>query len=157
MPCSRAVQCQSLRKTEHYSLAFLFHFMPAKPETFQSLIHYSNLWAASQILLVILFVSIKKKLLAVKYVVILITPLFLSAVLIWNTWFNILKWKSFAERTHFLGLSVSVVLQFAEEGVLLGQQHFDILHTHSDYPGANVRLKSVDTLVGQRRDKHYLQ
>lgn len=58
----------------------------------------------------------------------------------------------FAVRTHFLGLSVSVLLQFAEEGVLLGQQHFDVLHTHSDYPGANVRLKSVDTLVGQRGD-----
>lgn len=47
---------------------------------------------------------------------------------------------------------MSVILQFAEEGVLLGQQHFDVLHTHSDYPGANVRLKSVDTLQGQRRE-----
>lgn len=64
----------------------------------------------------------------------------------------ILGWKSFGTRTYFLGLSVSVVLQFAEEGVLLGQQHFDVLHTHSDYPGANVRLKSVDTLQGQRRE-----
>ena len=54
--------------------------------------------------------------------------------------------------THFLGLGVGVVLQLAEEGVLLGQQHFDVLHTHSDYPGANIRLESVDTLVGQRGD-----
>ena len=55
-------------------------------------------------------------------------------------------------RTNFLGLSVSVLLQLAEEGVLLGQQHFDVLHTHCDYPGADVRLKSVDTLSGQRGD-----
>lgn len=47
---------------------------------------------------------------------------------------------------------MSILLQFAEEGVLLGQQHFDVLHTHSDYPGVNIRLKSVDTLVGQRGD-----
>lgn len=53
--------------------------------------------------------------------------------------------------TQFLGLSVSVVLQFAEERVLLSQQHFDVLHAHSDYPGANVRLKSVDTLARQKR------
>lgn len=50
-------------------------------------------------------------------------------------------------RTQFLGLSVSVVLQFAEEGILLGQQYFDVLHTDSDYPGADVRLESVDTLT----------
>lgn len=55
-------------------------------------------------------------------------------------------------RTYFLGLSVSIILQFAEEGVLLGQQHFNVLNTHSDYPGANIRLKSVDTLAGERRD-----
>lgn len=55
-------------------------------------------------------------------------------------------------RTKFLGLSVGVFLQFAEVGVLLGQQHFDVLHAHSDYPGADVRLKSVDTLVRQRGD-----
>lgn len=52
--------------------------------------------------------------------------------------------------TYFLGLSVGVILQFAKEGVLLGQQNFDVLHTHTDYPGANVRLKSVDALVGER-------
>lgn len=57
-----------------------------------------------------------------------------------------------ATRTDFLGLSMSVVLQLAEEGVLLGQQHFNVLHTHSDYSGADVRLKTVDTLVGERRD-----
>lgn len=44
-------------------------------------------------------------------------------------------------------------LQFAEEGVLLGQQHFDVLHTHRDHPGANIWLKSVDTLVGERRER----
>lgn len=54
--------------------------------------------------------------------------------------------------TQFLGLSVCVVLQFTEEGVLLGQQYFDVLYTHSDYPGANIWLKSVDTLIGQRGD-----
>lgn len=54
-------------------------------------------------------------------------------------------------RTHFLGLSMSAVLQLAEEGVLLGQQHFNVLHTHSDYPGVNIWLKSVDTLVGEER------
>lgn len=56
----------------------------------------------------------------------------------------------FRWRTYFFGLSMSVALQFAEEGVLLGQQHFDVLHAHSDYPGANVGLQSVDALVGSR-------
>lgn len=51
-----------------------------------------------------------------------------------------------AGRTGLLGLSVSVGFQLAEEGVLLCQQHFDVLHAYSDYPGANIRLKSVDTL-----------
>lgn len=65
---------------------------------------------------------------------------------------SILEREFLATPTDFLGLSMSVVLQLAEEGVLLGQQHFNVLHTHSDYSGANVRLKSVDTLVGDRRD-----
>lgn len=42
---------------------------------------------------------------------------------------------------------MSVALQFAEEGVLLGQEHFDVLHAHSDYPRADVGLQSVDALV----------
>lgn len=54
-------------------------------------------------------------------------------------------------RTHFFGLGVSIVFQFAEERVLLGQQHFNVLHTHFDYPGANIWLKSVDTLVGETK------
>lgn len=45
---------------------------------------------------------------------------------------------------------MGVTLQFAEERVLLGQQNFNILHTHSDYPGADVWLKSVDALMGER-------
>lgn len=52
-------------------------------------------------------------------------------------------------RTYFFGLGVSVALQLAEEGVLLGQQHFDVLHAHSDYPRANVGLQSVDALAGR--------
>lgn len=52
-----------------------------------------------------------------------------------------------AARTQCLGLSMSVVLQLAEERVLLGQQHFDVLHTHPDDPGADVRLQSVDALI----------
>lgn len=52
-------------------------------------------------------------------------------------------------RTYFFGLAVSVALQLAEEGVLLGQQHFDVLHAHSDYPRADVGLQSVDALVGR--------
>lgn len=45
---------------------------------------------------------------------------------------------------------MGVIQQFAKEGVLLGQQNFDVLHTHSDYPGADVWLESVDALVGER-------
>lgn len=57
-------------------------------------------------------------------------------------------------RTDFLGLSVSVLLQLAEERILLSQQHFDVLHAHCDDPGANVGLERVDTLMGgrERRD-----
>lgn len=55
--------------------------------------------------------------------------------------------------TYFLGLSVGVILQFAEERVLLGQQNFNILHTHSDYPGADVWLKRVDALMGETTDE----
>lgn len=63
-----------------------------------------------------------------------------------------LKTDISAVSTQFLGLSMRVILQFTEEGVLLGQQHFDVLHAHSDYPGANIWLKSVDTLIGKRGD-----
>lgn len=52
--------------------------------------------------------------------------------------------------TYFLGLSVGLILQFAKEGVLLGQQNFDVLHAHADDPGADVRLEGVDALVGER-------
>lgn len=55
--------------------------------------------------------------------------------------------------THLFGLSVRVVLQLAEEGVLLRQQHFDVVHAHSDYPGADVRLQSVNALAEQRRTR----
>lgn len=47
VPCSRAAERQLLRKIEHYSFISFFHLMPAKPEPFQSLMHYSHLWAAS--------------------------------------------------------------------------------------------------------------
>ena len=57
MPCSRAAERQLLRKIEHYSFISFFHLMPAKPEPFQSLMHYSHLWAASQTL----FVGIMKR------------------------------------------------------------------------------------------------
>lgn len=40
--------------------------------------------------------------------------------------------------TYVLGLSVSVALQLAEEGILLGEQHLDVLHAHGDHPGADV-------------------
>lgn len=53
-------------------------------------------------------------------------------------------------RTYFLGLRVGVLLQFAQKGVLLGQQNFNVLHAHLDYPGADVWLKRVDALVGKR-------
>lgn len=46
--------------------------------------------------------------------------------------------QTLAKHTYFLGLGVGVILQFAEEGVLLGQQNFNVLHTHSDYPGADI-------------------
>lgn len=61
--------------------------------------------------------------------------------------------QTLARHTYFLGLSVGVILQFAEERVLLGQQNFNILHTHSDYPGVDVWLKSVDALMGERTDE----
>lgn len=48
---------------------------------------------------------------------------------------------------------MGVILQFAEERVLLGQQNFNVLHTYSDYPGADIWLESVDALVGERRDQ----
>lgn len=59
--------------------------------------------------------------------------------------------QTLVKHTDFLGLGVGVFLEFAEEGVLLGQQNFNVLHTHSDYPGADIWLKSVDALVGERR------
>lgn len=61
--------------------------------------------------------------------------------------------QTLAMHTYFLGLSVGVILQFAKEGVLLGQQNFNVLHTHSDYPGADIWLKSVDALVGERGER----
>lgn len=61
--------------------------------------------------------------------------------------------QTLAMHTYFLGLSVGVILQFAEEGVLLGQQNFNVLHTHFDYSGADIWLKSVDALVKEMRDK----
>lgn len=57
VPCSRAAEHQLLRKIEHYSFISFFHLMPAKPEPFQSLMHYSHLWAASPTL----FVGIMKR------------------------------------------------------------------------------------------------
>lgn len=48
---------------------------------------------------------------------------------------------------------MGVILQFAQKGVLLGQQNFNVFHTHSDYPGADVWLKSVDALVGERGEE----
>lgn len=133
--------------------------MPAEPETFQSLIHYSQPLGCFGCFpnSYRYFVCQHQRETCgsdINYRALLISKWLFS----WNAKYitkyiqYILEWKSFAARTQFLGLSVSVVLQFAEEGVLLGQQHFDVLHTHSDYPGANVRLESVDTLVGQRRD-----
>lgn len=61
--------------------------------------------------------------------------------------------QTLARHTYFLGLSVGVILQFAKEGVLLGQQNFNVLHAHSDYPGADIWLKSVDALVGERGEQ----
>lgn len=54
------------------------------------------------------------------------------------------------EHTNFLGLCMCFILQLAEVGVLLGQQHFDVLHTHPNDPGAYIWLQSVNTLVGQK-------
>jgi len=45
---------------------------------------------------------------------------------------------------------VSVALQFAEEGILLGEQQLDVLHAHGDHPGADIRVQRVDALVGER-------
>lgn len=61
--------------------------------------------------------------------------------------------KTLALHTYFLGLSVGVILQFAKEGVLLGQQNFNVLHAHSNYPGADIRLKRVDALVEERGEQ----
>lgn len=143
VPCTTAAKQHFLRKAEHYSFTFLFHISPGKQDPFQSLIHYSNLLAAGaasviQILWGFL-VSMQKK-----SVVILVIELYLR-----ESGHLVKKDINGEVCTQFLGLSVSVVLQLAEEGVLLGQQNFDVLHTHSNYPGANIWLKSVDTLVGQ--------
>ena len=41
-----------------------------------------------------------------------------------------------------------MALQFAEEGILLGEQNLNVLHAHCDHPGADVWVQRVDALVG---------
>lgn len=126
VPCSRAAHQQMLRNVENYSFTLLsLVFSQVKNLPVTLLQHQGGCF-----LQFCSFVSLLRA----------------------HHWGHLVKTDISAVSTQFLGLSMRVILQFTKEGVLLGQQHFDVLHAHSDDPGANIRLKSVDTLTGQRGD-----
>lgn len=59
---------------------------------------------------------------------------------------NIKNFSNSAALTESLGLSLSLALQLAQEGVLLGQQDFNVLHTDVHHPRPDVREQRVDAL-----------